>query len=72
MSLNLTGNQYQNYDRYNNCRQFLSDKDKIQHVLGDAIYLIHTKGQDGRREEINWELRDKLKKEFHMVISKIV
>lgn len=59
------------YDRYENCRQFLTDKDKIQHVLGDAIYLIHTKGQNGRREEINWELRDKLKQEFHWLYQRL-
>ena len=59
------------YDRYEGYRNFLQDKDKIQHVLGDAIYLIHTKGQDGRREEINWELRNKLVNTFDWLYDRL-
>lgn len=59
------------YDRYEGYRNFLQDKDKIQHVLGDAIYLIHTKGQDGRREEINWDLQEKLKIEFDWLYDRL-
>jgi hypothetical protein len=39
--------------------------------LGDAIYLIHTKGQDGRREEINWELRNKLVNTFDWLYDRL-
>lgn len=59
------------YDRYEGYRNFLQDKDRIQHVLGDAIYLIHTKGQDGRREEINWELRNKLINTFDWLYDRL-
>jgi hypothetical protein len=59
------------YDRYEGYRNFLQDKDRIQHILGDAIYLIHTKGQDGRREEINWELRNKLVNTFDWLYDRL-
>lgn len=59
------------YDRYEGYRNFLQDKDRIQHVLGDAIYLIHTKGQNGRREEINWELRNKLVNTFDWLYDRL-
>ena len=63
--------QISEYDRYDGYRNFLQDKDRVQHVLGDAIYLIHTKGQNGRREEINWELREKLKTELDWLYDRV-
>jgi hypothetical protein len=59
------------YEKYEEFRNFVQDKDRMQHVLGDAIYLLHKKGESGRRDEINWELQKVLKNEFDWLYQKL-
>lgn len=55
------------YQRFSNIKQFATDKEKLLHVLGDAIYVL----KDGDRSEIDSNLRDKLTKEFDWLYLKL-
>jgi len=59
------------YKKYDQFRNFVQEKERMQHVLGDAIYLLHCKGETGKRDEINWVLQKDLKYHFHWLYEKL-
>ena len=59
------------YKKYDQFRNFVQEKERMQHVLGDAIYLLHSKGEIGKREEINWTLQRELKYHFDWLYQKL-
>lgn len=59
------------YSKYEHHKNFLNDKEKMQHVLGDAIYLLHTKGESGKRDEIDWVIQKDLKSNFNWLYQKL-
>lgn len=59
------------YKKYDPFRDFVQEKERMQHVLGDAIYLLHLKGGIGKRDEIDWSLQKYLKYDFDWLYQKL-
>jgi hypothetical protein len=62
---------FSDYNRYKRYKNIWQNKDNMQHILGDAIYLIHTFDNGPSREEINWHLRSKLIQKFDWLYVKL-
>jgi len=62
---------FSEYERYEVHKNFFQNKDNMQHVLGDAIYLIHTQDKGPTRDEINWKLRNNLIQNFDWLYQKL-
>jgi hypothetical protein len=59
------------YKKYSTLKPFITNKEKTLHVLGDAIYMLHDKGGEESRDEINWNLQEKLKSELNWLYQKL-
>jgi len=59
------------YKKYDQLKNFVQEKEKAQHVLGDAIYLLHSKGNIGSTDEINFTLQKDLNYHFNWLYQKL-